>query len=422
MWACRTTCNVHLIILQVYISEIASARWKGLFGNCNQLFITIGIFVSYFFGIEYKTGDGYTAVKYWQIALVAAGIVAVFEVLMLFTYETPRWLLSKHNDSKAIQTLKTLRGPNNLHFTKEIDKIKASIRRTYSVIEQLMEFRHRSILIPFLLVIMLMFFQQFSGINVAIFYASQIFLEAGLNDRQVNLITAIAIGVVQMFATLLSVLLVDCLGRKVLLTVSSTGMALSSLVLGIYFYIYDHVCEGCLKGDPACKIPLNDTIHQHLPCSTTSFGYLAVGCIVIFIISFSLAWGPIPWTSMSELMPNRVRTLAGSIATFVNWMFATVITLCFKYYSRPPINNDGAWWTFSFIMFLAIVIVILFLPETKGHSLEEIQEHFEQGHIFAVSCQNNRARVSPSSSSADSNTEWSLTMSSTATVHLKTCV
>ena len=342
--------------------------------------------------------------QYWEIALIAAGFVAIFEVLMLFTSETPRWLLSKHMDKSAIHVLKVLRGPN-FYITKELEKIKASVRRTYSVTEQLMEFRHRSIFIPFLLVIMLMFFQQFSGINVAIFYASHVFLEAGLSKREVNLIVAVAIGVVQVFATLVSVVLVDCLGRKVLLTVSSIGMSLSSLVLGIYFYVYNSVCESCLVGGPNCnRTIIHDSIHQHFPCNTTKFGYLAIVCIIIFIISFSLGWGPIPWTSMSELMPNRVRTLAGSIATFTNWSFATIITLCFKYYSRPPINNDGAWWTFSFIMFVAIFVVILFLPETKGHSLEEIQEHFEQGHIFAVSCFRRRP-VTPPPSSTDSSTE-----------------
>ena len=382
--------------MQVYISEIASAKSKGLFGNCNQLFITTGILLSYFFGIEYKKHNGsYVSVQYWQIALIAAGFVAIFELLMLLTSETPRWLLSKHEDNKAIQVLKALRGPN-FHITKELEKIKASVQRSYSLPEQIMEFQHRSIIIPFLLVIMLMFFQQFSGINIAIFYASQVFLEAGLSQRQVNLIVAIAIGVVQVIATFVSVVLVDCLGRKILLTVSSIGMSLSSLVLGIYFYVYNHICESCLVGDPACNQTIAlDSIHHHFPCNTTKFGYLAVACIIIFIISFSLGWGPIPWSSMSELMPNRVRTLAGSIATFINWSFATVITLCFKYYSRPPINNDGAWWTFSLIMFVAIIVVILFLPETKGHSLEEIQEHFEQGHIFAMSCLSRRRPVMP---------------------------
>ena len=316
---------------------------------------------------------------------------------MLFTSRTPCWLLSKHKDQEATQVLKALRGPN-FPIENELEVIKASIQRSYSVREQLLEFQHCAIIRPFLLVIMLMVFQQFSGINVAIFYASHIFLEAGLGKRKVNLIVALAIGVVQISATLVSVFLVDRLGRKALLTMSSIGMFLSSLGLGIYFYFYDSVCESCLFGDPACN--LTDSIHQHFPCNTTKFGYLAIVCIIVFIISFSLGWGPIPWTSMSELMPYHVRTLAGSIASFTNWSFATIITMCFKYYSRPPINNDGAWWSFSFIMFVAIFAVILFLPETKGYSLEEIQERFRQGHIFAVSCLSKQRPGMPPSSIA----------------------
>ncbi len=235
---------------------------------------------------------------------------------------------------------------------------------------------------------MLMFYEGFSGLNAAIFYASHIFQEAGLNKHEVNLIVAISIGLVQIIATLLAVFIVDYVGRKVLLTLSSIGLALSCLVLGIYFYIYDNVCDGYLVGDPAMYnvSSINDTVHKHFPCNTTQFGYLAVVCTVIMVISYSLGWGPVSLTSICELMPNRVRSLAISFVIFSHWVIDFIIALCFKYYSRPPIGNDGAWWTFSLIMFSAIAMVILFLPETKGHSLEEIQEHFEKGHIFAVSC------------------------------------
>ena len=381
----------NFVSFQTYISEIASAKLKGLFGSCNEFFITIGIFISYFLGIDYQHSDGsYTNLKYWQTAFISAGIVVIFEVLMIFTYESPRWLFSKHKNKKAIRVLKALRGPN-FHIKEEVEKIRASFQGTHSIFERLKEFRHRSVIVPFLLTIMLMFYEGFSGLNAAIFYASHIFQEAGLNKHEINLIVAISIGLVQVIATLLSVVIVDYVGRKVLLTLSSIGLALSCLILGIYFYIYDNICDGYLVCDPTTNImcnvsTINDTIHEHFPCNTTQFGYLAVVCIVIMVISYSLGWGPVSLTSISELMPNRVRSLAGSFTIFSHWAIDFIIALCYKYYSRPPINNDGVWWTFSVIMFSAIAMVILFLPETKGHSLEEIQEHFEKGHIFAVSC------------------------------------
>ena len=353
---------------QVYIAEVAPAKKKGLFGNCNQLFSTIGSLLGYLYGIEQID------IKYWQFALFAAGVVTLFEILMLFTYETPRWLFSKHKEFQGIRVLKILRGPD-AHITKEINHIKSVIRHKHSVKEQLLDFRHRAVFIPFILVLMLMFFQQFSGINAVIFYASTIFNQAGIPN--VNLTSTWAIGIVQVLATLVSVVLVDHLGRKILLTISSIIMALSSFVLGLYFYIINGKCGGHIPS-------------QHgSPCDHTQFGFLAVVCVVFFIIGFSLAWGPIPWASMSELMPHRVRTLAGSIATFVNWAFAAIITSTFHYYAK---NTTAAFWVFAVIMVVAIVLVILFLPETKGHSLEEIQEHFEKGHIFAVSCQRNEPK------------------------------
>ena len=367
--------NVHCISFQVYIAEIAPAKLKGLFGNCNQLFMTFGQLFAYLYGIKQFN------IQYWHFSLAAAGVVTLFEILMLFTYETPRWLFSKQKDFDAIRVLKILRGPN-AKISKEINQIKAGIREKYTIIEQLKAFRHRAVFIPFILVLMLMFFQQFSGINAVIFYASDVFKQAGFRT-DVNLVSAISIGVVQVIATLLSVMLVDKLGRKILLTVSSIGMGLSSFILAIYYYILVHHCRNCL-GPQSVYHHSNPSLDINSPCNTTNFGYLAVVCVVFFIISFSLAWGPIPWTMMSELMPNRVRTLAASIATFVNWTFAAIITSSFHSIASK-ITGAGAFGIFAGIMAFSIVFVIIFLPETKGHTLEEIQENFEEGHVIAIS-------------------------------------
>ena len=325
---------------------------------------------------------------------------------MLFTYETPRWLFSKHKDFQATRVLKILRGPNT-QITKEMNQIKSAIRHKYTIMEQLKAFKNRAVFIPFILVLMLMFFQQFSGINAVIFYASDIFKTARI-ELDVNSVSVLAIGVVQVVATLLSVMLVDKLGRKILLTVSSIGMALSSFVLGIYYYILVNHCENCL-GSPSICNNSNPSLHESSPCNTASFGYLAIVCVVFFIFSFSLAWGPIPWSLMSELMPNRVRTLAGSIATFVNWTFAAIITSLFHLYAEF-VTNAGAFWSFGVIMVVAIVLVIVFLPETKGHSLEEIQEHFEKGHIFAISFRNSKSNRPRSSVSHYSTTRASVSV------------
>ena len=354
----------------MYILEVASARRKGLFGNCNQLFITFGVFASYIFGTKF----GSVQIPFHIVSLVAAGILTLFEVLMLFTQETPRWLFGKNKDYQGIKVLKLLRGPD-AQIMQEIDRIKAVLRKSYTVLEQFKEFRHRSVYHPFILVLVLMFFQQFSGINAAIFYTSNIFSDAGFSSDKVDLVSAMSVGVTQIISTFLSVLLVDRLGRRVLLLFSSIGMCGSSVVLAVFFYLHD--------SNPHCNTSVAATATAAPSHYCSNIGSMAVASVVVFIASFSFGWGPITWTSMSELLPNRVRGLAASISTMVNWSFATIVTLFFTKYA-DLVTEKFAWGTFAIIMFLSCIFVVLFLPETKGRSLEEIQEDFEKGQIFAI--------------------------------------
>lgn len=358
------------ILFQVYIVELSSPKWKGRFGNCNQLFLTLGTLLVYLLGINFHG----KIIRYYYTALVAAGVVTLFEILMLMTFETPRWLFSKNLDYRGIRVLKILRGQKFL-IMNEVNGIKTSIRRTYTIYEQLLEFRRRVVFHPFILVLVLMFFQQFSGINAAIFYASTIFTQAGYRGDDVNLITFFAVGVVQVVATFISILLIDSVGRRKLLISSSVGMVLSSLMLGLYFYIYSHICYSSFSSK-SCP---------------PGIGYMAIMSVVLFISSFSLGWGPIPWSFMSELLPYQVRTLGGSVATFVNWGFAVIITLEFESYTEL-VSPMVTWWSFSLVMAFSIVFVLLFLPEVKGQSLEQIQKHFETGKIF-VCCSCSRSNL-----------------------------
>ena len=354
--------------LQIYIAEIASPRLKGLFGACNQLFTTIGIFLSLGLGALADNADSFS---YFYVSLAILGLIALFEVLMLFTCETPRWLYSIQRNLEANKNLNLLRG-QRANISKEIRGIQLALQnqKKLSVKEILMEFKNRSVYHPFLLVLMLMFFQQFSFINAAIYYAATIFQNAGVENAP--LVSALSIGGVQIVATVISVILVDLLGRKILLIISSVGMSLSSLVLGIQFLITDTICGGFTG---------SKTTSDHAVCQN-NIGWLAIVASVIFIVAFSLAWGPVPWLMMSELLPLRVRSLGGSLATFVNWGCATIVTATFQMYA-DAVTQKFAWWSFALIMLISIVFVILFLPETKGHSLEEIEEYFKQGPILS---------------------------------------
>lgn len=364
-----------LVPYQVYITEIASEKLRGLFGASIQLFITIGILLSYGLG---AVSDGHNAFHYHHIALIAAGFVLIFEILMVFVKETPRWLVAHGKQIEANRVLNILRGPD-ANVPGEIESIEDAMgQEGFSVLEFFRQIRHRSVYWPMILSLLLMFFQQFSGINAAVFYAGSILDQAELSNPTIT--AALAVGVVQVIATLIGVVLIDLLGRKILLLGSSIGMCLSSALLGVYFLILNDTCHGCLGVNCTDLGNHNDSS----PCSDKHFGYLAVFSIAFFIISFSIAWGPIPWLSMSELVPTRVRGVVGGIVTFVNWTFASIITLCFSKYA-DAVTPKFAWWSFSIVMFVSIFFVTLLLPETKGLRIERIQENFEEGRFLSPS-------------------------------------
>ena len=351
----------------MYITEISTPKLRGVFGNCNQLFITIGIFL-----VEALGYNPEKFLTYTDVSLIAAAIVTIFAFLLLFVPETPSWLYKKGKDLEGNLTLNFLRG-SRANVPNEINGIKSVLENSanFTILDQLKSFRHRPIYLPFILVFCLMFFQQFSGINAGIFYSTQIFENAKVQHS--TLVTLLAVGLVQIFATFVSVLLIDFLGRKKLLVISSTGMLLSSASLGVYFLIFDHYCNACL-GD--------DCYEEKLAvCHHTAFGGLAIASVVVFIVTFSLGWGPIPWLMMSELVPLRSRGLSSAIATFFNWTFAFVITIAFTDYAQA-VTPKFAWWSFSIIMLVSIPFVLFLLPETKGKKLDEIERHFERGQVL----------------------------------------
>ena len=189
---------------------------------------------------------------------------------------------------------------------------------------------------------MLMLFQQFSGINAVITYASTMLRDAGISNANV---AAIAIAIVQFIVTGISCLIVDKVGRRILLIIPTAVMCASMAVLGASRYYAD------------------------FPSSVT----LVTLCC--FISGFSLGLGPIPWLIMSEIFPTKVRGVASGIATQVNWLGVFIVI---KFYDdmTASMHFYGTYWFFAAVCFLCVIYVFVFLPETKGKTLEEVEELF----------------------------------------------
>ena len=335
----------------MYINEIAPSKLRGLFGSLPQLFVTLGILVVYALG---------TGLNYYWVSNIAIAITLLMVVLALFLEETPRWLISNHRHVSAERVLRKLRGPN-YDVEKELSDIQNSFGSVISLSQKLNLLRKRRAFIPLILSMGLMFFQQFSGVNVVMFYAGSVLQKAKIPNA--NLIADFSVGTIQVLATIVSVLLVDLFGRKILLVMSSIIMTISTGAIGAYFFFTNKI--------------MCDRYDFKGVSNNEGFSYLAVGGMALFTIGFSIGWGPIPWLMMGELFPMKVRGVLSGVATAINWLFAFVITMLFSDY-QTLVQPFGGWWTFTVFLLLGIPFVVFLLPETRGKSLEQIEEDFRR--------------------------------------------
>ncbi|KAG0415200.1 hypothetical protein HPB47_007648 [Ixodes persulcatus] len=329
------------LAVPVYVSEISRPEVRGLLGTGIQLSVTIGILAVFFFG-KY--------LNWSSLAILCMTVPAAMAVLMIFMAESPRWLLQKDKRDEALKALQFLYAGSTDHEA-ERNAIEANIKMSPKESFQMKELQQPFIYKPILISLFLMFAQQFSGINAVMFYAVAIFQSAGSTIPAEDCM--VIIGLVQVLATLVATMIMDKGGRRVLLLVSASMLAVSLAILGGYHYVKETNGEGAVS----------------------SMGWLPLACLSLFIIGFSFGMGPIPWLMMGELMPSRVRGFATSICTSFNWTLAFVVTKTFNDMLNL-LSTYGTYWFFSGCMLISFVVVVLFLPETKGKTLEEIELAF----------------------------------------------
>ena len=332
-------------VAPLYISEISPAEARGALVSLNQLMITCGIVVSYLVDFMLTMGQ-----QEWRWMFGLGAIPAVILLIgMIYLPETPRWLMSRGFVDRAKDVLaRTNKGKN---VDEEIQNISKTLSEKKCCWAEVFSPWIR----PALIVgILLAFFQQATGINTIIYYAPTIFEFAGFQSHRVAILATVGVGTVNVLMTLVAIWLLDRLGRKPLLYIGMTGMALSLGLLGFAFHLT--VLSGMLK-------------------------WLAVASVVLYIASFAISLGPIFWLLISEIYPLKVRGRAMSLATVANWGFnmlvaATFLTLIEK------LGKAGTFWLFAFICVIGIVFCYFFVPETKGYTLEEIEEHLHSGRSF----------------------------------------
>ncbi|VAH23070.1 sugar transporter ERD6-like 4 [Triticum dicoccoides] len=326
----------------VYIAEISPQNMRGALGSVNQLSVTIGIVLAYILGMF---------VPWRMLAVIGILPCTILIPGLFFIPESPRWL-AKMNKMEDFETsLQVLRGFET-DITSEVNDIKRAVTSANKrAAIRFQELNQKKFRMPLILGIGLLVLQQLSGINAILFYASSIFKAAGITNS--DLATS-GLGGIQVLATLVTTWLLDRAGRRILLIISSAGMTISLLAVAVIFFIKDTVSQDS---------------HMYYILSMVSL--LA---IVAYVIAFSFGMGAIPWVIMSEILPVSIKSLAGSFATLANWLTSFGITMTANLLLSW--SAGGTFVSYMLVSAFTLVFVILWVPETKGRTLEEIQWSF----------------------------------------------
>jgi MFS transporter, SP family, galactose:H+ symporter len=318
----------------LYLSEIARPDVRGRLVTLNQLMVTLGIVAAYCVGLAFS-GSGS-----WR-AMFAMGLVPSTLMLagMVRAPETPAWLAARGHTDVAKQVLR------QVVDEAEAERLIADLRGQGAQPPRRVRIRTlvRSESAPALVIaVALAAMQQFAGINAVIAYAPSIMERTGFSASN-SLLSSIVIGLANLAATVVSVRLVDRTGRRSLLLVSAAGASASLALLGLTF-----------------EVSLGD-----------SGSWLALVCLLAYIIAFAIGLGPIFWLLIAEIFPPAARAAGAGVATAVNWFSGFVVGLVFV----PVADAIGAgptFWVFAAVCALAFIFVRRYVPETKGRRFAEI--------------------------------------------------
>ncbi|XP_048335308.1 sugar transporter ERD6-like 6 isoform X2 [Ziziphus jujuba] len=326
----------------VYIAEISPQNMRGSLGSVNQLSVTVGIVLAYLLGLFVN----------WR-ALAVIGILPCTILIpgLFFIPESPRWLAKMGMTEDFEASLQVLRGFDT-DISIEVNEIKRSVATTgRRTTIRFSDLKRRRYWFPLMIGIGLLVLQQLSGINGVLFYSSNIFANAGISSSNV---ATVGLGAIQVIATGVTTWLVDKTGRRLLLIVSSSGMTFSLILVSAAFF---------LEGIASKGSPLYDIL-----------GILSLVGLVAMVIFFSLGLGAIPWVIMSEILPVNIKSLAGSIATLANWLTSWAITMTANLLLNW--SHGGTFAIYTLVAAFTVAFVTLWVPETKGRTLEEIQWSF----------------------------------------------
>ncbi|XP_045161535.2 solute carrier family 2, facilitated glucose transporter member 1-like [Mercenaria mercenaria] len=342
-------------LASLYLAEISPKKIRGAVGTCHQLFVTMGILWSMVLGLPTLAGTWAT----WP-ALFAfnAGPSLVCLLFMPLCPESPRYLLIKKNDEEgARKALRKLRGSGYSRIEDEIEEMKIEARKASSV----ETFTMKKLLVtpelklPLIIAIVVQIAQQWSGINAAMAYSSFIYTQANVPDSVIPYVV-VGQGAVNVISTIVSVPLMEKLGRRPLLIWPLCGMIASFIALT--------VCLNLLQDDAYAE-------------QKNVLAIISIIAMLTFVIGFALGLGPIPYTIVSEIFRQEPRAAAMSLSMAIQWTCNFILLLTFRFIQK----SIGAYTYLIFIVIMVASFIFLFIyvPETKNRTFDEIARAIASG-------------------------------------------
>lgn len=347
----------------MYIAEISPAHQRGRMVSLYQLAIVVGFFAvflaTYYIGggdsasltdLETQAAYQHNLERGWRVMFWSELPVAVvFLAALMFVPHSPRWLALKGRKQEAINVLRRL-SESKQQAEEDYTAIQRSLRE--SQISSIKSLMAGGLALATFIGVMLSIFQQTSGINAILYYGAEIFSNALGYGPQDALKQQLWLGAVNLLFTFVAIFTVDRWGRKPLYLCGTVGMIISLSILG--YSIQNEV-----------------------------LGVTALVAILIFVGSFALSMGPIVWVVLSEMFPNNARSLAMSVAVGAQWLFNGVVASSFPVINRSEFNQDGfngalPYYIFAGFCVIAFIFVWRLMPETKGRTLEEIENLWKQ--------------------------------------------
>ncbi|GAA5798376.1 hypothetical protein HPULCUR_003778 [Helicostylum pulchrum] len=389
------------MIIPVYISEVAPKSFRGQLATLNTLVITFGQVMAYVVNIIYsETESG------WRYMFGIGAIPAIIQLMVMpFMPESPRFMIAKNEIAHAKSTLQKIYGPtvSNQFIDHEIETIQQDMLQAKQGTYR--DFLERQNLKPLLIACVLQAAQQLSGFNTAMYYAATILQMAGFRDHQNSTLVALVVAVTNMVFTMIAVVIIDKTGRRRILIITMICMIISLFLLGGSFAIqqegfipkqdlcqsYTTHCARCILDDrfgwsidtSSCVLLVGHNatdilglmLAEATTCPTKSADWLVTTVLLLsltcYVASYALGLGYVPWVIQSEIFSLSLRGKANGIATAVNWTCNLIVASTFLSMTNV-LTAAGTFWFYGSISVFLWILIVKWVPETSGKSLEDI--------------------------------------------------